>query len=220
MAGRRGRPGPDRHRAGRQGHHVLRDHHVRRARRRDHVPGSGFSDLPLGDRVLRRQGGADPALRGERLLVLGRGGAGQDHAAHAADHHQQPGQSDRRRGPARGARQAGRRPRGAPRGRGHVGRDLRPHGLRQRPARQHAGLSRARGPADPARRLVQDLRHDRLAAGLRGLAEGRWSSTRRGLRSTSTAASTPRPSGPGSRRSRGRRTRSSGWSRRSTSAGR
>ena len=27
---------------------------------------------------------------------------------------------------------------------GDVGRDLRPHGLRQRPARQHAGLSRAR----------------------------------------------------------------------------
>ena len=43
-------------------------------------PGPGLSDLPLGDRVHRRQGGADPALRGERLLVLGRGGAGQDHA--------------------------------------------------------------------------------------------------------------------------------------------
>ena len=38
-----------------------------------------------------------------------------------------------------------------------------------------------------------------------------WSSTPPGLRSTSTPASTPRPSGPGSRRCEGRRTRSSGW---------
>ena len=41
--GRRGRPGPDRDRARRQGHHVHGDRHVRRARGRDHVPGPGLS---------------------------------------------------------------------------------------------------------------------------------------------------------------------------------
>ena len=39
---RRDRPRPDRDRARRQGHHVLRDHHVWRAGRRDHVPDPGF----------------------------------------------------------------------------------------------------------------------------------------------------------------------------------
>ena len=106
VARRRGRSGADRDRAGRQGHDVLRDHDVRRARQRGHVPGPGLSDLPLGDRVRGRQAGADPALRGDRLLVLGRGGAEQDHAPDAADHRQQPGQPDGRRRAARGDRQA------------------------------------------------------------------------------------------------------------------
>ena len=63
-----------------------------------------------------------------------------------------------------------------PRGRRHVGRDLRPHVLRRRAARLAHRLPGDRGPADPARRLVQDLRHDRLAAGLGGLARRRWPS--------------------------------------------
>ena len=37
--------------------------------------------------------GADRAAREPRLRLLGRGGAGADHAAHPADHRQQPGQS-------------------------------------------------------------------------------------------------------------------------------
>ena len=51
-----------------------------------------------------------------------------------------------------------------------VGRDLRPHGLRRRDARLPAVLSVDPRPADPAQRLVEDLRHDRLAARLRGVA--------------------------------------------------
>ena len=49
--------------------------------------------------------GAEPvpiALHEDQgLRLLGRGGAGADHAAHAPDHRQQPGQPDRRRGAAR-----------------------------------------------------------------------------------------------------------------------
>ena len=43
-------------------------------------PDPGFPDLPLDDRVHRREAGADPDPRGERLRVLGRGDARPDHA--------------------------------------------------------------------------------------------------------------------------------------------
>ena len=43
-------------------------------------PDPGFPDLPLDDRVHRREAGADPDPRGERLCVLGRGDAQADHA--------------------------------------------------------------------------------------------------------------------------------------------
>ena len=131
-----------------------------------------------------------------------------------------PANPDRRRGAQGRARPAGRGPRRASRRSSCCRTRSTPACLRRRAARQHAALSGDRGPADPARRLVQDLRHDRLAPGLRGLARRTWSSTRRGSRSTSTPASTPRPSGPASRRSKGRRTRSTAWSRRSTSGAR
>ena len=61
-------------------------------------PNPGFPHLRVRDQVLRRDPGADPALRGDRLLLRCRGGAGQDHAAHPARHAQQPGQPDRGRG--------------------------------------------------------------------------------------------------------------------------
>ena len=51
-------------------------------------------------------------------------------------------------------------------------------------------LSRDPRPADPARRLVEDLRHDRLAAGLVGLAEAALRRTSASSRSTPIPAST------------------------------
>ena len=67
--------------AGRQADHVHGDPDVRRAGRRHPLSRPGLSDLPLDDRVHRRQPhpGADP--RGERLCLLGRGDASPDHAA-------------------------------------------------------------------------------------------------------------------------------------------
>ena len=70
--------------------------------------------------------------------------AGADHAAHPADHPQQPGQSDRRRRAAGRDRQAGRRPRAPPAGRDHQRRDLRPPRLRRPRACLAAEL-----PGDP-----------------------------------------------------------------------
>ena len=70
----------------------------------------------------------------------------------------------------------------APQRRHHVGRDLQPDALRRPQARELPALPRDPRPADPARRLVQDLRHDRLAARLLGVAEGagraRWCGSR------------------------------------------
>ncbi len=56
----------------------------------------------------------------------GRRGAGADHAEDATDHHQQPRQSDRRRGARDRNQEAGRRVGEAPGCRHHVGRDLQP----------------------------------------------------------------------------------------------
>ena len=108
------------------------------------------------------------AARGERVRVFRRRGAGRDHARDPADHRQLARQSDRRRHTARGGREAGEGPAGS-RG-AHVGRDLLPDALRGPRARQFPGLSGDPRPADPAGRLVQDLRDDRLAARLLGLA--------------------------------------------------
>ena len=112
--------------------------------------------------------GADP--RGERLCLLRGRNAEADHAEDAAVDRQLAGQSDRRRHRQDGGRQARRRPRQVA-GRGdHVGRDLRSHALRRRDACLPAHLSRDPRPADPAQRLVEDIRDDRLAPRLCGVA--------------------------------------------------
>ena len=74
-------------------------------------------------------------------------------------------------------------------------------------------------PADPARRLVEDLRHDRLADGLLGLAGRRSTTTSASSRSTPGPASTPRRNSPALPRSPARRIRSPPWSPSSTSGG-
>ena len=110
---------------------------------------------------------------GERVRLHRRRGAGADHAAHPAHHRQQPRQPDRRRG-ARRARST----------RLVAGLEKHPHvavlsdeiySQMLYDGRTHASLLRYPAdprPADRARRLVEDLRHDRLAARLLGMAEG------------------------------------------------
>ena len=66
--------------ARRQADHVHGDHDVRRAGRRHPLSRSRLPDLPLDDRVHRRQSGAGADPRGERLCVLRRGDAQADHA--------------------------------------------------------------------------------------------------------------------------------------------
>ena len=66
-----------------------------------------------------------------------------------------------------------------------------------------ARLSGDPRPADPARRLVEDLRDDRLAHGLLGLAEAARRRARASSRSIPIPASTPRRSAPASPRSTG-----------------
>ena len=117
-------------------------------------PNPGFPIYESRHPLHRRDAGAGAAARGERLRLLGRGGAGADHAAHPPADHQQPGQPDRRRRAEGRARPPRRRARAAPACRGHERRDLRPHPLRRRRARLPALLPRAARPADPARRLV------------------------------------------------------------------
>ena len=88
-------------------------------------PNPGF---PIYESVIRFSGATPvpmPLHESAGLLVQRRRGAGQDHAAHPADHHQQPGQPDRRRRAAARARPARRRARAAPASRGAERRDLR-----------------------------------------------------------------------------------------------
>ena len=115
--------------ARRQADHVHGDHDVRRARRRHPLSRPRLPDLPLDDRVHRRQSGPGADPRGERLCVLRRGDAQADHAEDAAPDRQLAGQSDRRRHAQERDRQARRRAREMAGRLRAVGRDLRPHGL-------------------------------------------------------------------------------------------
>ena len=87
-------------------------------------PEPRLPDLRERDPLFRRDAGADPALRKRRVFVQRRRGAGQDHPAHPAADHQQPGQSDRRRGAAGRTRPSGRRARAPSASRGDERRDL------------------------------------------------------------------------------------------------
>ena len=139
----RGRPGPRGRRPRRQGDHVLRRAHVRRARRRDHLSQPGLSHLRIGDQVHRGQGRAHGTPRGHGVLLRRRGGAVADHAEHAAHHRQQPRQSDGRRRPEGTDGPAGRGPRTPSPGPRAQRRDLFAHALRQPGARQPARNTRA-----------------------------------------------------------------------------
>ena len=165
-AARRARDARDggRH-AGRQADHVLRDPRARRPRRRGALPEPGLPDLRVDDPLHRRRAGARAPARGEGLRPRRRPAGLEDRAEDQAHHHQLPAQPDGRRDP-RGGPARDRRRRGAPRRAGAGRRDLLAHPVR-RPARLARGDARDGAARDRARRLLEDLRDDRLAARLR-----------------------------------------------------
>ena len=131
---------------------------------------TGAKPVPI---ALKEENGF--AFTADQVLVA-------DHAQDEPHHPQQPQQPLRRRRAGRGGEAPGGGPRQASQRRRHVGRDLQPDALRRAQARELPALPRDPRPSDPARRLVQDLRHDRLAAGLLGMAEGAGGADRAALR--------------------------------------
>ena len=224
--GHRGAPrggggsGADRGRAGRQGHDVLRDPHVRGAGDGDHVPQPRLSHLRVGHQVERGEGGPDPSPREPGLLLRRGGGARERHPRDPPHHPQHAGQPHRRGGPEARDRQARGGPRGAS-GRGRAERrDLLPHHLRRPRAREPPRLPRDCRSRHPPRRMEQDLRDDRMAAGLRGMAGGPRRARHSARHQLPLVRERPPPSSRESRPSKGRRTRWARWWPRSTSAAR
>ena len=181
-------------------------------------PDPGF---PIYESVIeyhRRQGGADRAARSQGLRLQRRGGAGPDHAEDPPDHHQQPGQPDRRHRAARGDGTSWSTASPATR----TWRSCRTRST-ARCSTTGASTSAccsyraAARPGDHAGRLVQDLRHDRLAARLSRSGRRNSPRPRPGSPSTAIPASTRRRSLPASPRSTARRTWSRPWSPPSTS---
>ena len=164
--------GAGRRHAGRQADHVLRHPGAARGGRRGDLPQPRLPDLRVDDRLRRRDGRAAAAARGERLRASTSTSCARliTPRTTPADH-QLAGQPDRRRARAAsrsgGDRRAGRRARPDRAGR----RDLRRDPLRGR-ARQHRDVAGHGRADDHARRLLQDLRDDRLAARLRRHAAG------------------------------------------------
>ena len=143
-------------------------HRARRLqpRRRGGLPGPRLSDLRVGDPLERGDPGTAAAARGARLrLRSGRSGSPPD-GTHEARDPELPAKphrrGDRRRRLGRG-RQADRP---------HGGVGALRRGLRAALVRGRVPLDRERARAArshrPARRLLEDLRDDRLAVRLRG----------------------------------------------------
>ena len=205
------RPRADARRQRRQAVPLL--HHARdlRARRRGRLPRSRLSDLRVGHPLGRRDAGAAAAARGARLQLRARGPRGAPERAHPARHPQLAAEPDRRR-------HAG----GGPRGGGG------PHRCRRRPGcsptrstrgctygdafashRQRARDARAHGPA---RRLLEDVRDDRLALRLCGRARRARRAADALLRQLDLLRAAVRPARRrrGARRAAGRRRRDGG----------
>ena len=96
---------------------------------------------------------------------------GPDQRAHQAHHSELAAESHRRRADRAGHRGYCRRRR-RPQHHGSQRRDLLPPASLKASTILHLQLSRAARPHHPARRLLEDLRHDRLAHGIRRDARG------------------------------------------------
>src|SRR5215472_16033642 len=155
----------DRGDAGGQAHHVLRHHRPRESGRRGDLSESWLPHLRVGDQLRGRQPRAHPAARGERLRLRHGGlrerGVDQDQA----HHHQLAAESHGRRARSRPARSHRGDGRPLQDSRAHR-RDLQGLPVRGRVRLHHALPRHARSHHRPGR-LLEVLRHDGLAHGLR-----------------------------------------------------
>ena len=171
--------GPRRRHAGRQADHVLRDRIAGRAGCRGHLPGPGLPDLRVDDALLRRHAGPPADPPGARLPDRPRRARAADHAADAAAHPQLAGEPDRRRlhaGRRRADRGAGARATTWSVLADEIYGRIVYEG-------EHVSLASLPGSGrahDRARRVLEDVRDDRLAAGLRDRAASRCSRRSRG----------------------------------------
>ena len=167
--GPRRRPVPGLRHGRRQGRDAVRDPRADRSRGRGHRPGSRLPDLRVPHPVRRRDAGPDPDPHGPRVPARRRRARVAHHAQDPDAGHQLAGQPDRRRPDARRPR-ADRRAREPPRPVDPRRRDLCADPVRRRGARVDRVAARDGRADDRARRVLEDLRDDRLAAGLRGRA--------------------------------------------------
>ena len=141
-------------------------------------PNPGF---PIYESVIRWAGATPvplPLIEEPRLRVQRRGPRRPAHAADEARDPQLAGEPDRRHRRAR-AQRRDRRAARRPRLLDPLGRGLLRDALRRRARHDRRARGAAR-PDDPARRLLEDVRDDRLAPRLRGAAARRSSSRSRG----------------------------------------
>ncbi len=129
-------------------------------------PDPGFPGYPSITLGLGRGSRAVHALGAQSFSAGPGGNRVQNHAAHAHADHEFPGQSDGNRLYRRRAARPGRT-RGQARPVGALRRNLRAHYLWRRIS-FHAALSRHAGAHADHRRILQELCHDRMAAGIHG----------------------------------------------------
>ena len=151
----------------RQGRDAVRDPRPGRPGRRGHRAGPRLPDLRVADPLRGRDRRADPDPHGARLPARRRRARVADHAANPGPVHQLAREPDRRRAHPRRPDPHRRTRRGA-RPVGHLRRDLRPCAVRRPGARLDRDPPRDGGADDHPRRLLQDLRDDRLAPRLCG----------------------------------------------------
>ena len=163
--GPRHRPGPRGGRAGGKAVPVLRRARDLRPRRRGHLSQPRVPDLRVGDPLCRGDAGAAAARRGARLCVHGRRPCRAAVAAHPARDPELARQPHRRHRPAAADRRD-RRGSGRPRLLDPLRRGLLRDALR-RPARHGRRPQRPARPHPARGRVLEDVRHDRLAARLR-----------------------------------------------------
>ena len=173
------------------------------------VPDPGYPIYESLTRFVGRDAGADPHPDGERLPARCRRAGGADHAA-------DPGarSSTRPANPTGGVlnrddldAHRGARHRARPVGRGR--RDLRADPVRRGGARLDRGTPRDGGTHDHPRRLLEDVRDDRLAARLRGRPDVAHPDLRPAHHQHDLVRTDVRPGrrGRGARRAAGRRRR-------------
>src|SRR5947208_10698310 len=154
-----------RYRSRRQAHHLLQHSRPRRYRRRSHLSQPGLPHLRIDDQLRRRAPRSHPPPGRKRLRPRRQRTLLPHLRSHKAHHPEFPPKSHRRR--AHSARHPRHHPsHRRPQHHGPLRRDLQPPHLRRRALLHHV-RPRLQRPHHPARRILQNLCHDRMAHGLR-----------------------------------------------------